>query len=71
MRQRWEEQIHVSGQETDSPITPLQLLMIPELDVAVNDDNEPGTSLYSMSVSSLLRQLLLSHLHENASSSPV
>ena len=43
MRQRWEEQIHVSGQETDSPITPLQLLMIPELDVAVNDDNEPGT----------------------------
>ena len=43
MRQRWEKQIHVSGQETDSPITPLQLLMIPKLDVAVNDDDEPGT----------------------------
>ena len=41
MRQRWEKQIHVSGQETDSPITPL--LMISKLDVAVNDDNEPGT----------------------------
>ena len=36
MKQRWEKQI--SGQGTDSP-----LLMVPELDVAVNDDNETGT----------------------------
>ena len=62
MRQRWKKQI--SGQETDSPITPL--LMIPKLDVAVNDDNELEQCLYSVSVSSLLRRLPLSHLRMQA-----